>query len=432
MKKILLKFILICLLPVIFPVSGEILHVHWTAMAGGPGTNVIIADSSENNMQAQPADSAISEKAAADSIRLFETPEGQQGPAGGQPADSVSAEPAVMDTTVSEEIPEGQQRPAGGQPADSAAAESAVMDTTVSKEIPEGQQGPAGVQPADSAAAAAMKPAVYDADWSWLPMGEICFADSVLLYDPGRPGMNTGGEPDSIFTNPDRCLGPPSEVTKDFVSLGSRGTLILQFNDNVVYDGPGPDLYFWIPDSIPEEATVWISRDGVIFLHAGQISSKNPYLDLSGTAEPGEFYTQLKIRDDAIDAVKNGSLGIDLDAVASINNAIVTPIPADSLFSELNLKPEAPRHLKPVVQLINDYPGSVVLIEVYTKNSGAADFNLLLSQQQAKLVRDYLKFKERLMHCQYSAIGLGKQRFFNPHKKMFEDGPMTAIIIFKE
>jgi hypothetical protein len=370
MKKILLKFLFIHLFPVIFPVSGEILHVHWTAMAGGLGLNVIISDSSEHNRQAQPDDSAVSEAAAADSVRLFDT-----------------------------------------------------------REL---SQKPAGDQPADSTAAAALKPAIYDTDWSWLPMGEICFADSVLFYDPGRPGLNTGGEPDSIFANPDRCLGPPSEVTKDFVSLGSRGTLILQFNDNVFYDGPGPDLYFWIPDSIPEEATVWISRDGVVFLHAGQISSKNPYLDLSGTAEPGEFYTQLKIRDNSVDAVENGSLGIDLDAVASINNAIITPIPADSLFLELNLKPEAAHHLKPVVQLINDYPGSVVLIEVYTKNSGAADFNLLLSQQQAKLVRDYLKFKERLIHCQYSAIGLGKQRFFNPHKKMFEEGPLAAIIIFKE
>jgi hypothetical protein len=370
MKKILLKFLLIQLIPVIFPRSGEILYLHQTALAGVPRWNAGLYGSSENGMQTQPADSALSETAATDSAGLLEASE-------------------------------LQQKPAGDQAADSAASE-------------------------------ALKTAIYDTDWSWLPMGEICFADSVLHYDPGRPGLNTGGEPDSKFTDPDRCLGPPSEAIKDFVSLGSGGTLILQFNDNVVYDGPGPDLYFWIPDLIPVEATVWISRDGVVFLHAGRISSENPTLDLSGTAEPGEFYTQLKIRDDSADTLKNASLGIDLDAVASINNAIVTAIPADSLFSELNLKPQAARYLKPVVQLINNYPGSAVLIEVHTRNSGAADFNLLLSQQQAKLIRDYLKFKERLVHCRYSAIGLGKQPFFDPYKKIFEDRALAAIIIYRE
>ena len=374
MKKILLKFIILSLIPGSFPMPGKMLPINCFRIQAGAAEAFSVSGSSRGNRDDQPADSA-----------------------------AVVSTPA--DSALSGEVPELPQEPAGDQPADSAAAVTTPAD---------------------------LKPFIYDTDWSWLPMGEICFADSVLFYDPGKPGLNTGGEPDSRFTDPELCLGPPSENTTGFVSLGSGGTLVLQFNNNVVYDGPGPDLYFWIPDSVPEEATVWISRDGVVFLHAGQISSESPFLDLAGVAVPGEFYTQLKIRDDSADAVRKGSLGIDLDAVASINNAIIIPIPADSLFSELNLKSEAARFLKPVVQTMNDYPGCDVLIEVYTKNSGAADFNLLLSQQQAKLIRDYLKFKERLVHYQYSAIGLGKQQFYNPYKKRLENRALTAIIIFKE
>ena len=123
---------------------------------------------------------------------------------------------------------------------------------------------------------------------------------------------------------------------------------------------------------------------------------------------------------------------INIDAVAAINNAIVSPIQADSLFMELTLKFLAPHHLEPVVQMLKSYPGSHVLIEVYTENSGSADFNLLLSQQQAKLIRDYLKFDQVMTDYQYSAVGLGNYQFFNPHLKLITDGGIAAIIIYKE
>jgi hypothetical protein len=147
----------------------------------------------------------------------------------------------------------------------------------------------------------------YSTDWSWLSMGEVCFADSVIHYDPGAPGADTGDEPDPLFKNASLCLGPPDQLdnTLASVSLGSGGTLILEFTDNVFFDQPGPDLYFWMPDHQPEEAQVWISRDGAVFQNVGTVSSESPFLDISGAAKPGDFYTVLKIRDNPFQGDSN-------------------------------------------------------------------------------------------------------------------------------
>ena len=63
-------------------------------------------------------------------------------------------------------------------------------------------------------------------------MGDISFADSVVLYDPGAYGENTGDEPELRFRNASTALGPPDFIPDEntgFVSLGKGGFLILKF-----------------------------------------------------------------------------------------------------------------------------------------------------------------------------------------------------------
>ncbi|MFC1569057.1 OmpA family protein [bacterium] len=277
----------------------------------------------------------------------------------------------------------------------------------------------------------------YSTDWSWLSMGEVCFADSILLYDPGAPGADTGDEPDKAFQNPLFCLGPPnhSDSTDGMTALGSGGTLILEFTNNVFFDNTGPDLYFWMPDKQPDEAQVWISQDGVIFQRVGTVSSESPFLDISNVAKPGDLYTILKIRDNPFQGDSNSpSLGSDIDAVAAIHTAVVEVIPLATLFYPMQtfLKPEASEKLNPVADLIRQYPQGQVLIEVYTENIGMQNYNLLLSQQWAKVIRDYFIQDAHIQNVRYTAIGLGNsKRFVDPHRRVPNADGVVVIIIFK-
>ncbi|MBN2104861.1 OmpA family protein [bacterium] len=277
----------------------------------------------------------------------------------------------------------------------------------------------------------------YSTNWSWLAMGEISFADSVLLYDPGAPGIGTGDEPDSVFQNSRYCLGPPDhkDSTNGFLSLGSGGTLILEFTDNVFFDNSGPDLYFWIPDTVPEEAQVWISQDGIVYQKAGTVSSESPFLDISGIVKPGEFYTILKIRDNSLQGRRAWpSSGTDIDAVAAIHTAIVEVLPVKALFDPMQtmLKTEASDYLTPVADLIRGYPGGQVLIEVYTDNVGTQDYNLLLSQRWAKEIRDFYFRDANIRNVRYIPVGVGNSRqFIDPHRRYNNSGGMVMIIIFK-
>jgi len=278
---------------------------------------------------------------------------------------------------------------------------------------------------------------VYSTDWFWLAMGDLCFADSVLLYDPGAPGNGTGEEPDSVFQNAGYSLGPPDhqDSTNGFVSLGSGGTLILEFKDNVFFDQSGPDLYFWMPDTLPEEAQIWISQDGIIFQQAGIVSSEAPFLDISGVAEPGEFYTVIKIRDVFTQGGNDRpSSGSDIDAVAAIHTAIVKVLSTENLFDPMGttIKKEASERLQSVADLIRKYPGGQVLIEVYTENIGTRDYNLLLSQKWAKEIRDFFLRDADIRVVRFSAVGLGNSRqFLDPHRRDNDIGGKAAIIIYK-
>jgi hypothetical protein len=71
--------------------------------------------------------------------------------------------------------------------------------------------------------------------------GQDPFADVVVSFTPGR---NAGFGADHF---PQIVLGPPvgagdAEGSLDVLSLGDGGSIVLQFTDNVICDGPGPDF----------------------------------------------------------------------------------------------------------------------------------------------------------------------------------------------
>lgn len=248
------------------------------------------------------------------------------------------------------------------------------------------------------------------------PLGDISFADSVILYDPGAPGDGTGDEPSQVLKKPERALGnPDNQKTGDssFVSLGSGGNLILKFTNNVLIDGPGTDLYIFEVNTDDEDTFVWISRDGSIFIPVGKASKENPGIDIRPYVEPGATYSYVKLRDDPAQGEESGpAAGADIDAVGAINSAIRIDIPSDQLFQNktAQFSAAAPTILSEIAGKIRLVPNARVSIEIHTDSWGTEEYNLLKSQQQASAVQNYLTDVENLTDVNYTAIGWGESR----------------------
>jgi len=243
------------------------------------------------------------------------------------------------------------------------------------------------------------------------PLGAVSFADSVVFYDPGAMGEGTGDEPALKFQRPEFALGMPDyNSLKDtgYVSLGKGGTLVLKFTDNVLIDGPGPDVRIFLADT--EDVFVWISKSGDIFIPVGEVSNKNSSIDIHSYAEPGAVYSYIKLRDDPNQGEDKGpSLGADIDAVGAINAGIKIIIPSDKLFEDRTARfnSDTLSILSGVAEKIRILKHTQVLISAYTDNRGTEDFNMFLSQEQAYAVKNYFMDVENLTDVNYIVIGWG-------------------------
>jgi hypothetical protein len=68
-----------------------------------------------------------------------------------------------------------------------------------------------------------------------------CTPDAVFSFSPtGNAGYGHDQMPDVVLGLPANSL--PTQQSLDVVSLGFNGEIILEFTDNLMVDGPGPDL----------------------------------------------------------------------------------------------------------------------------------------------------------------------------------------------
>ncbi len=246
------------------------------------------------------------------------------------------------------------------------------------------------------------------------PIGLYSFADSIVQYDPGALGLDTGGEPDPLFQRPDLALGIPdcsADSSAGTVSLGSGGTLIIQFTDNVLLDGPGPDLCILFADS--EAVNIWISQDSNIFRYAGKASIERPCIDILPYADRGFVYPYIKLRDDPLQGDEDDpALGADIDAVGAVNTAIHVVLSSASLFATgtSRLNPGLLDPFEEIAEKIRQIPRAHVTIEGHTDDLGNEDFNMLLSQQQAGKIRDYLMDTANIENAEFTLTGRGSLR----------------------
>jgi hypothetical protein len=156
--------------------------------------------------------------------------------------------------------------------------------------------------------------------------GQSAFADRVVAMDRGPQRSGNPGDPN-------RALGPPDR-NKDagFYALGCRGSIQLAFDDNVLADGPGPDLHIFEVGGFVETISVRISEDGQSWIDAGQVKGQPASLDITKVAKPGARYRFVEITDLGNEC-GNEFPGADIDAVGAING---------QLFASQNAHPVPP------------------------------------------------------------------------------------------
>lgn len=155
--------------------------------------------------------------------------------------------------------------------------------------------------------------------------GKSSFANRVVSFKVGSPG------PVSTGKNPQAILGPNdySEAQdKGYVTLGCRGTIVLEFKQIEIIDIPGPDLHVFEIGPRVEPTKLAISKDGRSWVEVGQISGGTAQVDISGHVRPGDRFRFVRLTDLATGCGGDWP-GADIDAVAALGCERVPGSPAD-------------------------------------------------------------------------------------------------------
>lgn len=151
------------------------------------------------------------------------------------------------------------------------------------------------------------------------------YADRVVSYAKGTGGVTND--------NPANALGQEDEVT---VSLGSEGTLILEFTDNALKgDGTISSDISVLDHGVADGLNLYISEDGdnwlyvgygYAYIHGSHAGTWNEFnIDSVSGYSANANYRYVKIVDDG--GGTGGTAGFDVDAVATTQYSAV-PLPS--------------------------------------------------------------------------------------------------------
>lgn len=165
------------------------------------------------------------------------------------------------------------------------------------------------------------------------PQGAISFADEVVSFTVGSGGV------DPFFQTSSAALGLPDYDTGtqcggsvcESVTLGSGGTIILKFTDNLLTGSDNSDLDLWIFEVGPdvEDTFVAISKDGITWLEVGKVFGAISGIDIDafGFGVDDQF-AYVRLIDDPAEGQQTGpATGADIDAVGAISTVRVDPPP---------------------------------------------------------------------------------------------------------
>ena len=154
-----------------------------------------------------------------------------------------------------------------------------------------------------------------------LPAGAASYADAVFSFDP----VIQGGEPLAKYLDPTEALGAPDPGPGPdafHASLGSGGSISLEFTDNSL-TGSGnndPDLWIYEVGTDVEDTFVDVSVDGITWLPVGKVFGGTASIDLDAFGfGPMSLFSFVRLTDDPNEGNTTGpTVGADIDAVAAI------------------------------------------------------------------------------------------------------------------
>ncbi|MCB1700888.1 MAG: PEP-CTERM sorting domain-containing protein [Pseudomonadales bacterium] len=173
------------------------------------------------------------------------------------------------------------------------------------------------------------------------PQGAVSFADAVVSYDPAAGGgavpsaansepSNALGIPEVAGTAVGACFGDPFACP--FVSLGSGGTITLQFTDNRLTgsDDDSFDLWVFEVGSDVEDTYVEISKNGSVWYDVGKVYGSTAGIDIDAFGfTSSDLFAYVRLTDDPLEGATTGvSVGADIDAVGAISTVAAVPVPA--------------------------------------------------------------------------------------------------------
>ena len=167
------------------------------------------------------------------------------------------------------------------------------------------------------------------------PGGASSFADAVTSYTP----VVNSGQPTDPHRGADNSLGIPnyngvngcaSQAACSFVSLGSGGTLIVEFVDNRLTGSGSSAFDLWIFEVGPdvEDTFVSISKNGVDWSDVGKVLGSTRGIDIDAFGfGVNDLFRFVRLRDDPREGGTSGAtVGADIDAVGAISS-VATPVP---------------------------------------------------------------------------------------------------------
>lgn len=161
-----------------------------------------------------------------------------------------------------------------------------------------------------------------------LPLNHDPWTDAVVSFTDGMPTATSATNPWGVVGKPDYRGKDDAEDEEAYRALGHGGTLVLEFIDNVLVDGPGPDLVIFEIGPAVEPTDVEISEDGQTWVKVGQAGGSKSTLDISQFVKPVQRFRFVKLTD-AKAGLSSGTQwpGADIDAVGALNSRPVDGAP---------------------------------------------------------------------------------------------------------
>ena len=162
------------------------------------------------------------------------------------------------------------------------------------------------------------------------PLGDLSFADRVVSYDMASCVDRPYSDASAALGPPDCCDNPcqgcegcdPCAVALGFrlSELDMRGSLVLQFTDNVLRDVAGDDLFIYITNN--KACRVEISSDGSNYILVGEVSGYPGGIDIAPFVSSGQTFAFVRLSDVPADEDSSRCPGPSIDAVGAMGDPV--------------------------------------------------------------------------------------------------------------